>query len=106
MTASSTELRAELKALLVSALNLRGRDPASIDDDAPLFGAAAEGQAKGLGLDSLDALELAMAVEERFGVRLPEGEDARFVYRSVATLADYVAGAAMQGNGPGPPGPR
>jgi acyl carrier protein len=78
------DLRSEIKALIVSELNLAGRDPSSIDDDAPLFG---EG---GLGLDSLDALELAMSLEERFGVRVPEGEEARPVFRSVAALAEFV----------------
>ncbi len=78
------DLRSEIKALIVSALNLPGRDPGAIDDDAPLFG---EG---GLGLDSLDALELAMSLEERFGVRLPEGEEARPVFKSVAALADFI----------------
>ncbi len=77
-------LRSEIKALIVSELNLAGRDPGTIDDDAPLFG---EG---GLGLDSLDALELAMSLEERFGVRVPEGDEARPVFRSVASLASFV----------------
>lgn len=93
---STEELRAQLRALIVSDLNLQGRDPASIDVDAPLFG---EG---GLGLDSLDALQLAMSVEERFGVRLPEGEEARPIFRSVATLAEHIhahrdAAAAKKG---------
>jgi len=77
-------LRSEIKALIVSELNLAGRDPGTIDDDAPLFG---EG---GLGLDSLDALELAMSLEERFGVRVPEGDEARPIFRSVASLAAFV----------------
>ena len=49
-------LKTELKSLIVRELNLEGRDPATIQDDAPLFG-------DGLGLDSLDALQLAMAIE-------------------------------------------
>jgi acyl carrier protein len=85
------DLRSEIKGLIVSELNLAGRDPSSIADDAPLFG---EG---GLGLDSLDALELAMSLEERFGVRVPEGEEARPVFRSVAALADFVERARGSG---------
>jgi acyl carrier protein len=81
---SSAQLRAELKRIIVAELNLKGRDPESIDDDAPLFGS-------GLGLDSLDALQLAMAVEEQFGVRIPEGDQARQIFRSVRTIADHVA---------------
>ena len=78
------ELRSHLKRLIVAELNLKGRDPETIDDDAPLFGG-------GLGLDSLDALQLAMSIEEKLGVRIPEGDEARAVFRSVRTLADHVA---------------
>ena len=77
------QLREKIKALIVKELNLEGRDPASIEDDAPLFG-------EGLGLDSLDALQLAMSIEESFGVRIPEGEAAKPIFRSVASLAEHV----------------
>jgi acyl carrier protein len=78
------QLRTEHKRLLVLELNLRGRDPDTIEDDAPLFGG-------GLGLDSLDALQLAMVIEEKLGVRIPEGEEARSIFKSVHSIADYVA---------------
>jgi acyl carrier protein len=78
------ELRASLKRLIVTELNLKGRDPETIEDDAPLFGA-------GLGLDSLDALQLAMSIEEQLGVRIPEGDEARSIFRSVRAIADHVA---------------
>jgi acyl carrier protein len=77
-------LRSELKRLIVTELNLKGRDPESIEDDAQLFGG-------GLGLDSLDALQLAMSIEEKLGVRIPEGDEARAIFRSVRTIADHVA---------------
>ncbi|MDP9151852.1 MAG: phosphopantetheine-binding protein [Myxococcota bacterium] len=80
------QLRFELKRLIVGELNLKGRDPETIGDDSPLFG-------EGLGLDSLDALQLAVSIEEKFGVRIPEGEGARAVFLSVRTLADYVTKA-------------
>jgi acyl carrier protein len=83
----SPDLRSEIKSLLVAELNLTGRDPTSISDEAPLFGGADAG---GLGLDSLDALQIAMMVEEHFGVRVPEGEEARAVFRSVETLAAFI----------------
>ena len=70
------ELRSEIKRLIVTELNLKGRDPETIEDDAPLFGG-------GLGLDSLDALQLAMSIEEKLGVRIPEGDEARAIFRSV-----------------------
>jgi acyl carrier protein len=85
----SADLRREIKELIVKELNLEGRDPGTIEDDAPLFG-------EGLGLDSLDALQLAMSVEERFGVRIPEGEAARPIFRSVAALAAHVASVTPQ----------
>jgi acyl carrier protein len=81
---STAALRSELKRLIVAELNLKGRDPEAIEDDAPLFGT-------GLGLDSLDALQLAMVIEEKLGVRIPEGEEARAVFRSVRTIAEHVA---------------
>ena len=73
----------DIKRLLVEELDLQGRAPSDIGDDMPLF-------ADGLGLDSLDALQIAMAVEERFGVRIPEGKEAHPIFRSVATIAAYV----------------
>jgi acyl carrier protein len=79
-----SQLRSELKRLVVVELNLKGRDPESIGDDQPLFGA------EGLGLDSLDALQLAMVLEEKLGVRIPEGDEARAIFGSVRTLADHV----------------
>ena len=82
----SAQLRSELKHLIVGELNLKGRDPQTIEDDAPLFGT-------GLGLDSLDALQLAMSIEEKMGVRIPEGEEARSIFASVRSLADHIAKA-------------
>jgi acyl carrier protein len=80
---SDQELRSQIKRLIVSELNLKARDPESIDDDAPLFGA-------GLGLDSLDALQLAMSLEEKLGVRIPEGDEARLIFRNVRSIAEHV----------------
>jgi len=82
----ATEVRKQLKDLMVSELNLEGKSPSDIDDAAPLFG-------EGLGLDSLDALQLAMAIEERFGVKVPEGEEGRVVFASVNAIAAHVQSA-------------
>jgi acyl carrier protein len=79
-----SDLKAEIKKLLVSELNLAGKDPNSIEDDAPLFGTG------GLGLDSLDALQIAMLVEEKFGVRVPEGDEARPIFKSVSSLSEFI----------------
>jgi acyl carrier protein len=80
---NSTALRTEIKQLIIRELNLEGKTPAEIDDAAPLFG-------EGLGLDSLDALQLAMALEETYQLKLPEGEAVRPIFASIASLADYV----------------
>lgn len=77
------DVRQQLKELMVSELNLEGKKPSDIDDAAPLFG-------EGLGLDSLDALQLAMSVEERFGVRIPEGDEARPIFASVDALVEHI----------------
>ena len=79
----TADIRQQLKELMVSELNLEGKLPSDIDDVAPLFG-------EGLGLDSLDALQLAMSIEERFGVRIPEGADARPIFASVNAIVDYI----------------
>jgi acyl carrier protein len=77
------EVRQKLKELIVVELNLEGKSPGDIDDTAPLFGA-------GLGLDSLDALQLAMSIEEAFGVRIPEGDEARSIFASVDAIATHI----------------
>jgi acyl carrier protein len=77
-------LYTEIKELIIRELNLEGKTPAELDDGAPLFG-------EGLGLDSLDALQLAMAIEEKYQVKLPEGDEVRPIFASVASLADFVA---------------
>lgn len=81
-----TDVRQQLKELMIEELSLEGKSPADIDDVAPLFG-------EGLGLDSLDALQLAMSVEERFGVRVPDGDEARVIFASVSALADHIVRA-------------
>jgi acyl carrier protein len=78
-----SDVRRQLKELMVSELNLEGKTPDDIDDAAPLFG-------EGLGLDSLDALQLAMSIEERFGVRVPEGDEARPIFASVNAIVDHI----------------
>ena len=77
-------LKTQIKQLLVTELNLAGRDPSTIDDEALLFGS------DGLGLDSLDALQIAMLVEEKFGIRVPEGDEARPIFKSISSLAEFV----------------
>lgn len=93
------DLLAELKQLLVAELNLAGRDPNAIDDEAALFGS---GDARGLGLDSLDALQIAMLIEEKYGIVIPEGDEARPIFRSVASLAAFIESAPAAKAAPAP----
>ncbi|QIK80935.1 acyl carrier protein [Lysobacter sp. HDW10] len=74
----------ELAKLLVESLNLEGVTPEEIDAEAPLFNA-------GLGLDSIDALELSLAISKKYGVQLKsDSEDNRRVFASLRSLNDYV----------------
>ena len=78
------ELKEHLKRVIISELHLDGVEPASIANNAPLFGT-------GLGLDSLDALQLAVAVEENFGVRIGDEAEGKKAFGSVDALAAYIA---------------
>lgn len=89
---TSNEIRSSLKELMIVELNLAGKKPEDIDDKAPLFGA-------GLGLDSLDALQLAMIVEEKFAVKVPEGEPARKIFASVDALVAHIVAERGAGEG-------
>jgi acyl carrier protein len=84
------DLNQQLKRLIIEELDLRDQTPAGIEDDAPLFG-------DGLGLDSLDALQLAVAVEERFGITIPEDDSAKAIFASVSALAQHIEGARSRG---------
>lgn len=79
------DLETEIKQLIIESLMLDDVKVEGIDSDAPLF-------VEGLGLDSIDALELAMAVDKRFGVRIrADDEQNRQIFASVKSLAAYVA---------------
>ena len=78
------DLNTELKQYIIEALNLEDMTPDDIDDDAPLFG-------EGLGLDSIDALELGMAIKREFGISFSKGPaENKRVFRSVRTLAAHI----------------
>jgi len=80
---AATKLR--IKNLLVDKLHLDGLTAESIDDDMPLFG-------EGLGLDSVDALELVVALEKEFGIRIQSHEIGMAAFASVTSLAGYLDG--------------
>lgn len=73
----------ELKEHLIEELNLEEITPDEIDAEAPLFG-------EGLGLDSIDALEIILILEKYYGVKLRNTADAKPIFYSVKTLAQYI----------------
>jgi acyl carrier protein len=74
----------QLKAMIVERLNLKGVDPRSFSDDAPLFGP------QGLGLDSVDALELVLAIESEYGIQIQDAEVGKEAFASARVLCDFV----------------
>jgi len=81
---ATEELKTEVRQLLVSNLMLQVTE-AQIGDDLPLFGPG------GLGLDSIDALQIVVALDKHFGLKIPDPETARAVLQNVATIAAAVA---------------
>lgn len=78
------ELILELKQRIIEALNLEEMTPEDIDTNAPLFGE------DGLGLDSIDALELIVLMEKRYGIKLASPAEGKSIFKSVRTIAEYV----------------
>ena len=75
----------ELKEALIEALNLEDITPEEIDNDAPLFGD------EGLGLDSIDALEIILVLERNYGIRIQNPAEGKSIFYSIRTLAGYIA---------------
>jgi acyl carrier protein len=84
MTMDHETLKHKLKELLITGLRLQDVAPAGIADDQPIF-------VEGLGLDSIDALELVVLIEEHFGVAIPDEEVGKKAFASIAALADFIA---------------
>lgn len=81
------EIEREVAQLIVSSLNLEDVDPEKLLPDAPLFG----GENGGLGLDSIDGLEIAMAVSKRYNIKLRvDDANNREIFRSLRTLAQHI----------------
>lgn len=78
------ELMQNLKVQIIEALNLEEITPEDIDNEAPLFG-------DGLGLDSIDALEIILILEKHYGIRLADPAEAKPIFKSIATLAQFIS---------------
>ena len=78
------DLVKELKQQIIEVLNLEEMTPDDIDENDTLFG-------DGLGLDSIDALELIVLLEKRYGIRLRNPAEGKEIFKSVTTIADYVS---------------
>ena len=79
-----TELKQELKHLIIEDLSLEDITPEEIEDDAPLFG-------DGMGLDSLDAVELVVLLQRHYGVQIKNLEQGRNIFLNLETLAQYIS---------------
>jgi acyl carrier protein len=90
---SSEELKEQIKEMLVTNLMLR-TPKEEIGDDLPLFGP------EGLGLDSIDALQLVVSLEKTFGVGVPNSETARIALATVNTIRDYILAQSQKPDAP------
>lgn len=77
------ELILQLKKEIIEVLNLEEVKPEDIDNDASLFG-------EGLGLDSIDALELIVLIEKNYGIKLKDPAQGKEIFKSISVMADYI----------------
>jgi acyl carrier protein len=83
MRGVTEELIFDIKKLIIARLKLEEISIDDIDSEAPLFG-------EGLGLDSIDALELVIGLEKEYGVSIPDAEVGKKVFQSIRTIAQYI----------------
>ncbi len=81
----TAELKMEIKKLIMTTLNINDVNPADVDDELPLFG----GENK-LALDSVDALEIIMAIQRSYHVRIADQNLARYTLRSINSIAEFI----------------
>lgn len=77
------ELVKKIKEQVIEVLNLEDVEPEDIETDAPLFG-------EGLGLDSIDALELIVLLEKQYGLKIEDPKDGKKIFYSIKTIAEYI----------------
>jgi acyl carrier protein len=73
----------KLKSQIIEQLNLAEIKPEEINPDSPLFG-------EGLGLDSIDALELIVLLEKHYGIKIEDPKDGKHIFQSLRTMAEYI----------------
>lgn len=78
-----SDFKHKLKEEIIEYLNLEDLEPEDIQNDEPLFG-------EGIGLDSIDALELIVLLEKSYGIKIDDPEDGRKVFNSVNTMAEFI----------------
>lgn len=80
-----TDLKADIKSMIIETLNIQDITPEDIEDDLPLFGGE-----NTLGLDSIDAIELVMVVQRKYKVRIDDQNLAREVLKNVNSIAEFI----------------
>lgn len=79
-----SDLKLRVKEMIIERLKLEGMTPDQMEDEAPLFG-------EGLGLDSIDALELVLGIEQVFGVKIEDEAAGMKAFKSIQALTDFIA---------------
>ena len=82
-TQTVEEIISRLKTLIIERLNLEGMTPDQLDAQAPLFG-------EGLGLDSIDSIELIVMLDREYGVKINDPKEGRAIFQSIQTMAEFV----------------
>lgn len=85
MTEPTDELKLEIKKLIIETLSIQDVDPADVDDEKPLFGGG-----NALTLDSVDAIEIIMAIQRTYGIRIADQGVARQVISSIGSIARFI----------------
>jgi acyl carrier protein len=93
MLTPTADLKLEIKKLIMNTLAINDVDPNEVDDEKPLFGGD-----NALTLDSVDAIEIIMAIQRNYGVRIADQNLAREVVRSINSIAQFIA--ERQANNP------
>jgi acyl carrier protein len=89
----SPEFKLEIKKMIMETLNITDVDPDEVDDEKPLFGSD-----NALTLDSVDAIEIIMAIQRKYGIRIQDQTMARYVIRSVNSIAEFILSEQEKNN--------